>query len=288
MSHQRHIFIGGSGRSGTTLLGTLFNLHPAVLFFGEPQFLANNKGLWDVVHDRCTVEQFATDMVGVFREKMVAKLAVRGFSNAGDIYSPDRVRQLVRETLGANADRRAAARAFIDALFALGLDACGKQHWVEKTPNTVIVADELYDLYPDMKYYHMLREPKSIYCSHLGKEWGVRTVPAFVAFYQDIMGRAWQRQLRIPPRAYYVLSLEELVRNKAEATLRVFQFAGLPCDDALLEACCERISDGGDHPERWRTMLTADERNDIDVGCGDLYRLWRQREERTRQQANSE
>jgi hypothetical protein len=43
------IFIGGRGRSGTSILGHLFMAHPDVCYFAEPRFLIDRGGLNDLL-----------------------------------------------------------------------------------------------------------------------------------------------------------------------------------------------------------------------------------------------
>lgn len=278
MHSQRHIFIGGTGRSGTTILGTLFHLHPDVLFFGEPRFLGDEGGLCDFIRGKISAAQFEDAMINTFRERMVGKLVLRGFADAGEVYSVERLRELVRSTLTHAPERHQAARLFVDRLFGLGLQARAKKHWAEKTPSTMLIVDELYRLYPDMRYIHIIREPKSICFSMLQKLWGPKSVAEFVDLYVDSMRRAFALQAAVPSAQYHVMSLEGLVRDKAGETARVFRFAGLPADEAFLAACGARIRDDGDHGDRWKQTFTADDARTIDAACGPIYHQWQKRE----------
>lgn len=283
MISQRHIFIGGTGRSGTTILGAVFNTHPDVLFFGEPHFLMDPNGLCDYLRGQCTPAAFEDALIHTFRQRLLAKLTARGFADAPDVYAVPRLRELVRTTLLAGADRTQNARAFMDGLFALGLQACGKLHWVEKTPLSILVVDLLFRLYPDMRYIHMIREPKGVCASMLRKEWGPKNADAFIASYGETMRAALVLATAVPNANYIVLSLEALVHDRAGTLARAYRFAGLPHTEAIIADGVARIRDDGDHPDQWKTILSADEARRVDEACGPLYRLWLDREAAGRQ-----
>jgi len=133
---NRFIFVGGSPRSGTTLIQNILDSHPDIC--GGPEFLR----LIDIVQLRKKLH------------KTVEKGWIVDFCSYEDI--DNLMSSLIEDLLLPLADKQ--------------------QTWFlsEKTPSNVLVFSELIELFPNARFIHVVRDPRAIIASMLqvGKRGG--------------------------------------------------------------------------------------------------------------------
>ena len=255
--------------------------HPEVLFFGEPWFLIGEGGINDYLNGGGTAGQFAHAMLNNFLPRMVKKLEKRGYERAAAVYTTDAVAALCSETLEVSDRKDAAARAFIDRLFGMGLQAERKSAWVEKTPLTIVMVDTLYRLYPDMKYLHIFRRPAAVCASFLRQDWGMKSIDAFIERYKADMPRALRSQARVPREAYAVISLDWLVTNQQTACEKILGFTALKPTAEVLSAMIGIIKQDRAMSRRWQSELSTSDIRHLERECHPLYEQWVDLERRT-------
>lgn len=162
---MRPVFIGGSGRSGTTMLGSMLGAHPAYVAVPESQFktavlaAADPSGTVDVAR---AVEQIRAD--GRFRR-------LWGLDIAG-----------LEERLGP----RAPARTVIEGVVRAWGAANGKlepEVWIDQSPSNVRFARTLADAFPDARFVHLVRDGRAVAASILKMDWGPTTPAAAARFW---------------------------------------------------------------------------------------------------------
>ncbi|WP_347275212.1 sulfotransferase [Candidatus Kuenenia sp.] len=121
---ERLIFIGGSPRSGTTLVQNILDSHPDI--FGGPEFLH----LPDIIH---------------LREKLHGSIS-RGWI---DLFC-------------SCEDVDGYIRSFIENLLLPLADKQRSKFISEKTPENILVFSELLKLFPQAHFIHVIRDPRAI------------------------------------------------------------------------------------------------------------------------------
>ena len=101
-------------------------------------------------------------MTSRFREEMVKNLHGRRYKKESLLYTEAAVEQIVTSSFETKVNVLEKYRKFIDRIFGLALSVSEKKYWVEKTPDTMLIADFLYMVLPNMKYVHIFREPKDV------------------------------------------------------------------------------------------------------------------------------
>ncbi len=273
-SDQPRILIGGTGRCGTSILATLFQLHPRVLYFPEPRVWMEGGGLLQVLRGEITLEHYRLCLIEKHRHRMIYWLTAHGHEGAEDVYSARNVSATLQWAFSQPGSRIEQAGRFVDGLFSLGLQRWGGCTWAEKTPKTVMHADLLGQMFPRMRYVHIFREPKDVYCSIRRKDWGPNTVTEFVHYYNGIMHRAWHAQRELDDIRYMALSLVQLVRNPARVARAVLTFTGLSQIDDVIERFAENVNAHDSHAGRWREELEPDAVHVIDRTCAPTYQRW--------------
>lgn len=197
------IFIGGAGRSGTTLFRAMLDAH---------------RSLW------CGPER---ELIPVFAETH-ARWA-RSLGPDLDAAGVDR----------AALDR--AAHAWIVEFLRAGAPE-GKRI-AEKTPHNLLHAAWLGRLFPHARFLHVLRDGRAVAESLVRQRWIDPETGALLPYCKDLPAAAsyWaavvsesRRQCAGMPRRYLEVRYEQLVTRPRETMAAVLAFLGEPWDEAVL------------------------------------------------------
>ena len=137
-SDEAPIFVGGCGRSGTTLFREILNRHPRIFcgpetsMFGLPFLPSNIAPYWGL--DK---KELQKDVI-----------------NHKNLVS------------------------FAEAFFQKHAKAAGKERWADKTPNNIRAIEKILTWFPKAKFIHILRDGRDVVCSlrHHPKEKFVKNV----------------------------------------------------------------------------------------------------------------
>ena len=209
------IFVGGAGRSGTTLVRVILDSHPNIVCGPELKLTPLIGQLW---------HQFMTVHAPVLQEYLL---------------EPDDVNELFRE--------------FFFRLVGKYWERSGKSRLAEKSPNNVFVFPRLHALFPESPLIHVVRDGRDVVCSLLEMNWVDPTTGQPVDYTQDA-GKAAEywvaavragRSLLEHPSArerYFEMRYEALVTEPEPELRRLFEFLGEPWDDAVM-AFHEKVHD---------------------------------------------
>jgi hypothetical protein len=275
------VFIGGSGRSGTTILGRLFRAHPDVHYFDEPGFFIETNGVNDYLNGPGTRDAFREAMVSRVQGRMQRKLTAHGYAASLELYSPQVIGELVDNVFGRGLTKEQEMRAFVKELLQLGCDVEKRVRWVEKTPLSIIMVDSLYVLFPDLHYFHMIREPERVCASILQQSWGENTVDAVAAHYRDVMIRGMRSRRAVPPGQYHVFSLQALACQPEQVLRYIFSVCGMASDTETVRECASHIDSGRARSQRGVQTLSKTDVAQIKKVCGPIYRKWAALEKRS-------
>lgn len=271
---QPRILIGGTGRSGTSILASLFGLHPDTFYFSEPGIWMWGYGVFRVARGEVAPEVYGQELIERHRHKLILWLTRHGHEEADEVYSPRYISAVLQWAFSSPGSRLEQAARFVDGLFSLGLQRWGGRTWAEKTPHTILHADLLGHMFPQMRYLHIIREPKDIYASVRGVRWGPKTVAEFVHWYNDVLRQAWEAQRGLDESRYMTLSMEHLVRDPCHVAWMALAFTGLDERSDVIQRFAAKVDARQSHTGRWREELGADDVHVIDRQCSEMYRRW--------------
>jgi hypothetical protein len=200
------IFIGGAGRSGTTLLRVMLDSHSRIACGPELKVLPTLAYLW---------EDLRTKWSGMLAESAVG--------------APD-VDRGMRDLMS-------------QLLEPLRLRA-GKPRRAEKSPNNVFIFPHLHALFPDAAFVHMLRDGRDVVASLLGMDW--RTADGTPLDYTRdarLAARYWSQAVRAgrgfaartPSARYCEVRYEQLVEAPETSMRQVLAALGEPWEPAVLD-----------------------------------------------------
>jgi hypothetical protein len=249
---KKPIFIVGTGRSGTTILGVVLSIHQDVGFLNEP------KALWHAIYPN-------EDLIGSYSS------------------DPARYRlcaEDVTDEISQSAHR----------LFGAYLTAVASKRVVDKYPELIFRASFVRAIFPDARFIFLVRNGwdtcQSIkgWSKRFGIQaegeihdwWGVNyrkwhlLVNQIVATHRDFKGiteevrnfdyqtdmaalewivtmREGLRLMQEWPDSVHMLHYEELTSNPAKSLAKVLEFCELPIDKAVFDYACEILSPAPPH-----------------------------------------
>jgi hypothetical protein len=288
------IFVGGTGRSGTTIMADLLNSHPdIVLAARENKLIVEKDGLRDLVgqlaerfdmkrrhyavanfvgwalrlrsagfRDPALQQQMRalSQAKGIIPEKaweMIARanpaayLSIHAVGSEFGLEHYDRCVTEFVDRLCASVvqegilvteglvmpliipkamDRRTVlgeSRRFLDSLYAPALVRASAVRWCDDTPSNWLYLDFLYELYPEMKFVHMIRDPRDVVGSYVKQVWAPADPRAIVGMFKAQFADHERIRSQIPEDRWIEIRLEDLSRDKAGVLDRLGGFLGV-------------------------------------------------------------
>jgi hypothetical protein len=245
------VFVGGTGRSGTTVMGDLLGKHPEIRTSTpiEIKFLSNRSGLLDVVFGRDDSPNKKKDSVSIFHfrtyrkrkerenEKLANILAEfedqvwnkwwdidappphgRGLTSGISRPNLEKLMAALRRDLRIN--RIWAARRFMKKFIVLQYEAGSEKYWVETTPMNIPTADKLLKLFPSALFITMVRDPRDVIASLLTKNWGPTTPMEGLTWIEKRLTDGHIALKSVPAKQKITIALEDLAINNREETYR--------------------------------------------------------------------
>lgn len=273
------IFVGGTGRSGTSQIAQVIGDHPAVWHIPpETRFLTDPGGLSDVVRalsseytsfrgfdalDRFRVlltrdvagrapaeavahvdltEVFGTAEYAAWTRRFLSELTWYSFTE----FETERI---VGRYFADRAELLALCRSYVDELFSSG--AGSKPYWCEKTPNNMLAGEFLWELFPEARLLHIVRHPVQVAASHLSMQWAPDDVHRVCNWLEPMYRRWLSADTSADPRCLQV-RLEDLAVDWPTQRARLFDWLGLPDAETERQISPDRLA-------HWAPLSATDE-----------------------------
>lgn len=289
------IFIGGTGRSGTTVLARILSLHPSVYSIRwESQFLVAPGGLLDLCFQQevPTEVQWSTffkKMAGYWFERVVRQGQPSEYKAGlcANFTEQDIARALLYLKSGsALADRmihpEVVVRKFVELLMQRQVRA-GHSNWLEKTPANLIHMDRLYSSFPNMRFINIMRNGRDVVASMLDRNikpiaphqrfpisevWsGDLDFEKAIVYYAEVMKIGSKLKRLVSPENYCEIRLEDLVANPEAEITRLCNFIGIAPTEGMLSFDLSRSNSG-----RGRARFSNEELSRIEELAGDVMK----------------
>ena len=232
------IFVG-SGRSGTTLLRTIFNAHPQLAVANEPQFMgtaARQRG-------RLEGADLDTDMFlkTVFGNPNYTRLGLDQRSVEAAVMSsaPETVAEGVRAVFGVYAASE------------------NKPLYGDKTPGYVVQISDLAAMFPEARFVHLIRDGRNVALSYIERPWGPSTVGQAALYWRSRVGRGRTAGATIGTRRYLEASYENLVDDPETEVRRICEFLDLGFEPEMLQyqSAAESFIASSHQPEAFTALV---------------------------------
>jgi hypothetical protein len=274
------VFVGGTGRSGTHVLGEMIGHHTRYALVPiESRFHVNPQGFPDLLAGTATPDEFVRKLRRFWWRRIPAGQPLPGVAPRLSLGRETRglYKAVSRESFEAAVARfeqrsngepldLACRRLFLDLLWPIA-DAQEKRGLVEMSTHTVARAPELAKLFPDAKLIHIVRDGRDAGSSKVGKRQKAhhpRDVAEGVAWWLERIERAERAVAQAPAGFVLTLSLDELAVGDREASFEsLLEFLKIEKSARLRRFLDKHISPENASRGRWRAGLTDGEQGEI-------------------------
>lgn len=285
------IFIGGTGRSGTTVLGDLLNTHSQIRTSvpTEIKFFANRGGFLDLVFGSMESNQEEREPVSIIhyrtyrqrkftaqaqREKRFTELEAKIWEKWWKIdavapHGPGLHAGMDREVFSSLLQKHKkkliknpvpAAQSFLDDFIASQSDHKGEKFWAETTPMNISYAHRLIKVKPDALFIVMKRDPRDVIASLLKKDWGPTTALEGVEWIENRLKADHSALQSVPKHLQLTIHLEDLVTNKPQETYgKILDFLGIEDEPAMREFHQTKMTADNASTGRWKSEIDSPE-----------------------------
>jgi hypothetical protein len=285
----RPVFVGGTGRSGTTVMGDLLGHHEDIRTSVpiEIKFLANKSGLLQLVFGRETgssqvkISFFNLRARRIRRisekakfEKIQVEFLDRIWNSWWDIDAPPphgrglqsgiskaRLEFLVNRLVSnLRINRVCAARRFMRDFISSQNDHAGQKYWVETTPLNIAQARRILKLFPDALFINMVRDPRDVIASLLTKNWGPTTPLEGLEWIEKRLMDAHAALGHIPANQQITIALEDLaINNRLKTYQSLLKFLNLGDGPRMQEFFATHLSAEAAMSGRWKQEIATPE-----------------------------
>lgn len=266
MSHaaDRPILVGGTGRSGSTIVGHLLDQHPDLMLTRpmEVRFITGNDGLADAL-------SIAQKRPGGKKARAAAELAVlrireRWFARAENVglHTSISETQLIelcdRYLAGFDTYPLEATQELTRSIMRNVAAAIGASRWVDTTPANARKADKVESIYPDSMVIVVHRDGRDVAASFTHQSFGPDDV-------FDALTQWEQRMLRIhravansrPERIVEVDLVDLVIRDRLHTLERICRAIDVPVAPQMVGWFDQNVTAQAAHGGRWRRDFDA-------------------------------
>lgn len=286
---MKPVFVGGTGRSGTTVVGDLLGQHEHIRTSVpiEIKFLANKSGLLQLVFGRDTpdIEKKIAllDLRSRLRrykrkrekfKKIQDEFLDRIWNTWWDIDAPPphgrglqsgitkkQLEKLLTTLIfELRINRVWAARRFMRNFISSQAAHRGQKYWVETTPLNIAQGQRILKIFPDALFINMVRDPRDVIASLLTKNWGPTTPLEGIEWIQKRLIDAHHALGTIPAKQQITIALEDLaINNREQSYQALLTFLGLQDDPAMRAFFETELTPQAATSGRWKSEIATPE-----------------------------
>jgi hypothetical protein len=270
------LMVGGTGRSGTTVLSRLLGQHPQIRasWPQEIKFLNSADGLLDLAEARPApvgiarlrmrkalgrgpveaLDAFADGMTGRWWERSNRLSRDSGLHLGIDRADVDRLLLELRERFPADPD--GAARSFFFGFIEAQRNNGGEPIWVDTSPPNIANATRIHRLIPTARFIFMIRDGRATAASVMRERWGPNDPLEAIDWWRKRTVRAHRGLSGVPASQALPMSLEDLViRDREGSYARLLDFLGIDDDPAMRTFFDEKMLAARLNPSGWREKV---------------------------------
>ena len=262
---ERPVLVGGTGRSGSTIVGHLLDHHPDLTLTRpmEVRFITGNDGLADAL-------DVATRKPGTHKAEAAARLAVdrimnRWFERAPDVglhtsLTHDQLAELCETYLQAwSMDPKQATCNLTRAVMSHVATSIGADRWVDTTPANARKAQRVEPIYPESTVIVVHRDGRDVAASFVHQNFGPDDVFEALDQWAQRMVRIHRAVWDSQPGRVLEIDLVELVdRDRPGSLERLCAAIDVEVDSSMVAWFEENVTSAAAHHGRWRTEFDAD------------------------------
>ena len=275
------LFVGGSGRSGTTIVVNLLNKHSEVhsSLPREIKYLTSRFGLIDLIYGRpisleensaakrnnlgarafpifgkSKIDLFIKNMHGPWWSEVGKKGNTRGLAQGIteqtlDLALEDFVNKFKFKPLET-------ARNIYFQLSGAQIKHPNVKYFADSTPVNIMQANYLYQLFPDARFLNMVRDGRDVAFSVAAERWGPSDPYEALDWWANRLLKAERALISIPQNQKVTLRLEDLVVRERESSLNlILEFLGINLEGKVKDFFDEELTQEKLNQGQWQSKL---------------------------------
>lgn len=265
-------FVGGTGRSGTWMLGRLLGQHPDVAVIRtELRFQSSDAGLGPVLRGEESFDDFADRVRSRWYGIAGASGSPKGlFLLATSAELSEAAKQL---RAAADDDPATALRSFMHRLVDPYAHGRGARTWVETTPDNTAATDILLQVFPRARAFDIVRDGRDVAASVVTMAWGPNTPDDALDWWAARVRAGHAAMARADQDRVMRVRFEEFALTHREERLdEVLTFAGFERTPAIERYFARAIDPEKAHTGRWRSEMSSAHASAFDARYRELYR----------------
>ena len=253
------VFIGGTGRSATTVIGNLLARHPEfqTSMPREIKYLTERKGLIDFNFNRpLSEERSAKELRNAIAGKILPFLGKSNFkifsdrinnrwwSEVGKSGKPRGLVQGIENSVLQDAltvfkgdykdNPMQAARTFFFTLSVAQIKKPEIRLFADTTPTNIINAKYIHQLFPEALFINMVRDGRDVASSVAKQRWGPSSAELALPWWEKRIEYGFKSLQQVPKNNQLTIRLEDLVSNKRDETYNsILKFLNLEDDPKI-------------------------------------------------------
>jgi hypothetical protein len=207
-STHRPVFIGGCGRSGTTLLGSMLGTHPHCLTTPEASFFYTPlRRSW------ATGEEFD-------RHTALDQITAHWSFKIWDV-------EIDRTFLVEHCSTYPELLLGIVAAYGRKTGKIEPRLWVDHAPGNVKYFSLLLEMFPEARLIHIVRDARAASSSVIPLDWGPNNAASAARWWVSFVARGLAAEAMHGPVRVIRIRYEDLVARPEPTLKRVCDFAGI-------------------------------------------------------------
>ena len=238
MNNTKQIFVVGSGRCGTTMMGRVLNNHKDIFTFEEIHFLGwlCSKHEINSLIDRQDAIRLLSKLFAIQQDGIFLKKNPKQFNKRSEAVLSD-----VAKLTSIEVYKR-----FLQTI----TNENGCSITCEQTPRNIFYIQELLSHFPNAKIIHMVRDSRDVLLSQKNK-WkrgflGANKIPlretirSYMNYHPITFAKFWSsavlhgNKMEENPRVIKI-KFEELLQNPQDKIMELCSFIGIPFNKKMLE-----------------------------------------------------
>ena len=253
------VFVGGTGRSGTHIIGRLLGSHERYADVPiEARFHCNKRGMPDLLEGRIALGTFIEKLRDFWWHRIRVDDQPRGLYSV--MLQSDFDAAAERFEASYHSDPVAScAELFCNLLWRLAEEE-GKPGLVEMSSHNVKEAQTLRRMFPASKLIHAVRDGRDAASSVTTKTWGPDDVVRGIGWWADrlraieigVRGEEDGAAYALAPDRFHVIVLDDLVTGEREKRIdELAAFLGVEPGGGMREFFESQMSASNMHRGRW-------------------------------------
>ena len=274
------VFVGGTGRSGSTIVGDLLDHHPAITMTRpmEVRFITGNNGVADALAKAGKPSGLKA------AERAVDRIQNRWFQRAENVgLHTSMSKEFVTETTDRylaqfDINPQQATQELVYSIMEKVALGCNAERWVDTTPANARKANLIAPIYPSYKVIVVVRDGRDVAASFVHQDFGPSDVFEALSQWEQRMIKSDQAIEKSATGVVLSLDLQDLAVTARDQSLNaILEHCELEDSSEMRDWFNAKVTAEGAHSGRWRRDFDESTCAAIDEvyaeSCGRLVNL---------------